>query len=98
VRYRSRKQFSRLRPGEDYDDHLRQREALCAFADGNGIKVVDVPAARESSELERARLAAQPPYRLGLEIGGGSGTPGSIGHFVVWLKSKDNPPDEGGTL
>lgn len=99
VKY-SPKQFKRLRPGENYEDHLRQREAIVAYAESKGIFVKDVRPHRHPDEVERARIAARPPYRLGLEMGGGSlpggASGGSVSHFAIWLRDPNLPPAKGG--
>lgn len=91
TKYRSRANFRRLRPGEDYDECETLR-AWCMLRD---IDVIDVPAGDDPSPVNRARNAAQPPYRLGIVMGRGTGT-ASIGYMMVYLGGERK--NEGGEL
>lgn len=97
VRYR-RRQFERLRPLEDYDDHLRQCEELKAWCGERGIEVVDTKIDGAPTAKERARQAARPPYNLGIIMSrSDKAHTGSIGFMAVYTGDPSNP-DEGGEL
>ncbi|WP_315833875.1 hypothetical protein [Bradyrhizobium prioriisuperbiae] len=66
--YRSADRFHRSFPGDDYQDHIRQREMVVAWCTERKIEVIDVRPADLDRPEDRAIAAARPPYRIGLEL------------------------------
>lgn len=82
--YPSRKVFERLKPGEDYNEHLKLREKIVSWCKQRGIVVIDRDVTHHLKEFPQAptsediaRAIVQKPYRLGMIVGAKAGVPGS---------------------
>lgn len=102
VKYRDAVAFARHHPGDAFAEHQKERASLVTWCEARGIVVVDTRP-RGRSARDRAEAAAQPPYRLGVDIHGSSGGPnmsgqravGALGWFMVRLAPSDRDHDGG---